>query len=113
MLFIWLNKTSPEWNSPLSFQEGFNRYQFENLSLYIPIENKHTNWKGCHNKIPIEVLKQYRFEIYQFKIFETQLKLGGGAVLFAFGLILSPPLALIAKNGDFESPLLSPIGTSK
>jgi hypothetical protein len=28
---------------------------------------------------------------------------------FALGLIFSPPLALIAKNGDFESPsLLSP-----
>jgi hypothetical protein len=23
---------------------------------------------------------------------------------FALGLIFSPPLALIAKNGDFESP---------
>jgi hypothetical protein len=33
---------------------------------------------------------------------------------FFFGLILSPPLALIAKNGDFESPFIfSPIGTSK
>jgi hypothetical protein len=30
---------------------------------------------------------------------------------FALGLILSSPLALIAKNGDFESPFtLSPIG---
>jgi hypothetical protein len=29
-----------------------------------------------------------------------------------FGLIFSPPLALIAKNGDFESPqnIFSPIG---
>jgi hypothetical protein len=25
---------------------------------------------------------------------------------FCFGLILSPPLALIAKNGDFVSPLV-------
>jgi hypothetical protein len=24
---------------------------------------------------------------------------------FCFGLILSPPLALIAKNGDVESPI--------
>ena len=53
--FPLTNQNSPEWNSALSFQEGFNRYQFENLSLYIPIENKHTCWKGCHNKIPIEV----------------------------------------------------------
>jgi hypothetical protein len=33
---------------------------------------------------------------------------------FCFGLILSPPLALIAKNGDFVSPLnFLPIGTNK
>ena len=32
---------------------------------------------------------------------------------FCFGLILSPPLALIAKNGDFVSPFyFLPIGTS-
>jgi hypothetical protein len=32
---------------------------------------------------------------------------------FALGLILSPPLALIAKNRDFESPFasFSPFGT--
>jgi hypothetical protein len=28
-----LNKTPPEWNSPLIFQEGFNRYQLEVYSL--------------------------------------------------------------------------------
>jgi hypothetical protein len=33
---------------------------------------------------------------------------------FALGLILSPPLALITKNGDLESPCyFLPIGTSK
>jgi hypothetical protein len=37
---------------------------------------------------------------------------------FALGLILSPPLALIAKNGELESPLtifliLSPLGKNK
>jgi hypothetical protein len=33
---------------------------------------------------------------------------------FALGLISSPPLALIAKNKDVESPLkFLPIGTSK
>jgi hypothetical protein len=48
MIFLWLNKTPPKWNSPLSFQEDFNRYQLE---IYwdasfknIPIEN-HTNLK--------------------------------------------------------------------
>jgi hypothetical protein len=40
---------------------------------------------------------------YQFEKFLKILKL---VVVrsFCFGLILSPPLALIAKNGDFESP---------
>jgi hypothetical protein len=28
---------------------------------------------------------------------------------FCFGLILSPPLALIAKNGDFVSPFSLPL----
>jgi hypothetical protein len=44
MLFLWLNKTPPEWNSPLSFQKGFE---------------KHTNWRDTHFKfktIPIEIL---------------------------------------------------------
>jgi hypothetical protein len=55
MLFLWLNKTPPKWNSPLSVQEGFkisiliillsppfehNMIPIRNLS----IEN-HTNWK--------------------------------------------------------------------
>ena len=45
MLFVWLNKTSPEWNSPLSFQEGFwNGYQFENWPLKLPIEGLIVNW---------------------------------------------------------------------
>jgi hypothetical protein len=48
------------------------------------------------------------------KIFETQFKIRWWCGPFALGLILSPPLALIAKNEDFESPLtFSPIGTSK
>jgi hypothetical protein len=85
MLFLWLNKTPPEWNSPLSFQEGFNRYQLEiNLDANfenIPIENQHTNLK------------------YIIKIFRKVVVRS-----FCFGLILSPPLALIAKNGDFVSP---------
>ena len=62
MLFLWLNITPPEWNSPLSFQEGFNRYQlevcnldanFENLSLNIPIEIIIPIEEIAYNKIPI------------------------------------------------------------
>jgi hypothetical protein len=90
MLFLWLNNTPPEWNSPLSFQEGFNRYNiFERLSF------KYTN---CRINIPI-------WNISIEKSWNTILKLGGGVVRpFALGLILSPPLALIAKNGDSWEP---------
>jgi hypothetical protein len=75
MLFLWLNKTPPQWNSPLSVQEGF-RYKF---------------WKGLYqfessikNKIPIKKpsfntnLKDYMFEI------------GGGAVLLFWANTFSP-----------------------
>jgi hypothetical protein len=44
-----LNKTPPEWNSPLSFQEGFNRHQLEvyldDSFENIPIESNQTNLK--------------------------------------------------------------------
>ena len=76
MLFLWLNKTPPKRDPPLSVQEGFWHTIFEIL-LSPPFE---------HNKIPIE---------------NTLLKL---VVVrsFCFGLILSPPLAWIAKNGYLE-----------
>jgi hypothetical protein len=51
MLFLWLNKSSPWMNSPLSFQEGFEidtnlKDNFE-ISNEIPIEILllHINWK--------------------------------------------------------------------
>jgi hypothetical protein len=56
---------------------------FEN----IPIENQHTNLKY----IPIKIFRKVVVRS------------------FCFGLNISPPLALIAKNEDFESPFkLSP-----
>jgi hypothetical protein len=39
-MFFYLNKTPPEWNSPLSFQEGFNKYQLE---VYLDTILKKTN----------------------------------------------------------------------
>jgi hypothetical protein len=50
-------------------------------------------------KIPIEIISSFSF----FKI----LKWWCGP--FALSLILSPPLALIAKNGELESPYTSPL----
>jgi hypothetical protein len=52
MLFLWLNKTPPEWNSPLSFQEGFNRYQLEVCNLDANFEN-----------IPIEEIAYHKIPI--------------------------------------------------
>jgi hypothetical protein len=47
-------------------------------------------------------------KIYQFESKHTNLKyINYRKVVvrsFCFGLILSPPLALIAKNGDFVGP---------
>jgi hypothetical protein len=48
-----LNKTPPEWNSPLSFQEGFNRYQLEVCNLDANFENIPIEEISYH-KIPFE-----------------------------------------------------------
>jgi hypothetical protein len=44
MLFLWLKQNSPRINSPLSFQEGFNRLSIGTYTLdtsfeIIPVEN--------------------------------------------------------------------------
>ena len=89
MFFLWLNKTPPEWNSPLSFQEGFNRYQFElilgmllkmyQLKINIPIWNIST--KNFHHKIPIEEANiNHHFKKFWRLVVRS----------FCFGLILSP-----------------------
>ena len=103
MLFLWLNKTPPGWNSSLSFQEGFNRYQLKlilgmllkmyQLKINIPIWNILT--KNFHHKIPIEKTNiNYQFENFWSLVVRS----------FCFGLNISPPLPLIAKNRDFVSP---------
>jgi hypothetical protein len=87
-----LNKTPPRWNSPLSVQEGFTiwkkikyfRYQFETSSF------------------------KYFVIRYQFENFFLKLWNWWWCGPFALGYI-SPPLALITKNGVFWEPfLLSP-----
>jgi hypothetical protein len=72
-----LNKTPPEQNSPLSFQEGFTNLD----KIYIPIEKI---FEGKHTKI------------YQLIILKSVVVRS-----FCFGLNISPPLALIAKNRVF------------
>jgi hypothetical protein len=66
MLFLWLNKTPPQWNSPLSVQEGF-KISILKILLSPPFE---------HNKIP------------SWK--SLVLKLGGGAVLLLWANTFSP-----------------------
>jgi hypothetical protein len=66
---LTLNKTPPELNSPLSFQEGFE--------FQIPIEKSLT----------IYINLKYR---YQLKTFISKNLVVRS---FCFGLLLSPPLA--------------------
>jgi hypothetical protein len=78
MLFLWLNKTPPEWDPPLSVQEGcdisFLKYYF------LPL----LNIIGYQMKILFEKTKFLKLVVVRS---------------FCFGLLLSPPLAWIAKNG--------------
>jgi hypothetical protein len=57
-------------------------------------------------KLIVGKCERHQLKLY-FEIFQN-----GGGGPFALGLILSPPLALIAKNGYFQSPfnIFSPIG---
>jgi hypothetical protein len=84
-----LNKNPPGWNSPLSFQEGFNRYQLKlilgmllkmyQLKINIPIWNIST--KNFHHRIPIEKTNMnHYFESFWSLVVRS----------FCFGLILSP-----------------------
>jgi hypothetical protein len=87
MLFLWLNKTPPGWNSPLSVQE---------IPIFEIYHKYNTNWKQ-HLKL---------------RLVSKKIEIGVVVRSFCFGLKLSPPLALIAKNGVFRalfkfSPLLA------
>jgi hypothetical protein len=94
MLFLWLNKTPPKWDPPLSIQEGFDmsflKYYFLPLLNIIgkPIDNILGNTKF----LKLVVVRS-----------------------FCFGLLLSPPLAWIAKNGIIRAleVLSSPLVINK
>jgi hypothetical protein len=92
MLLLWLNKTPPKRDPPLSIQEGFDisflKYYF------LPL----LNTKG-----------------YQLKIFNTKFLKLVVVRSFCFGLLLSPPLAWIAKNGIIRAleVLSSPLVRNK
>ena len=87
MLFLWLNKTPPKWDPPLSVQESFVisflEYYFLPLLNTIGYQLINTSWKTLS------------FEI------------GGGAVLLLWAHF-SPFLAWIAKNGTIRALELWP-----
>ena len=90
MLFLWLNKTPPKWDPPLSVQEGFDisflKYYF--LPLLNTIGKTIDNILGNTKFLKLVVVRS-----------------------FCFGLLLSPPLAWIAKNRIIRAliKLLSPL----
>jgi hypothetical protein len=71
MLFLWLNKSSPWRNSPLSYQEGFC-----NLNDFSPLFAN--------------------FSPFRKKFLEHRLVVRS----FCFGPIISPPLAISAENEE-------------
>jgi hypothetical protein len=79
--FPLTKQNSPSINSPLSVQEGFNISILKILLAPTFEHNKIPNWN-----LPIENYFKIRVVVRSF----------------CFGLILSPPLAWIAKNGYFE-----------
>jgi hypothetical protein len=62
MLFLWLSKSSPWMNSPLSFQEGFE------MDTNFEILLSHFNWKLDTNwkNTPIEKLKIFKMVVRSF-----------------------------------------------
>jgi hypothetical protein len=70
MLFLWLNKTPPEWSSPLSFSRGFwDRYQFEILLSQIKW-NIDTNWYQFILKFFEMVVQSFCFGLNIFSPFD-------------------------------------------
>jgi hypothetical protein len=109
MLFLWLNKTPPEWNSPLSFQEGFKiDTNFENLSLNIPIEEiaiARYQLRFCFLKvrISIEILSDIDTnEKYQLKLYLKILKLVVRS--FCFGLNIFSPFGINRQKRRLWEP---------
>jgi hypothetical protein len=83
MIFLWLNKTPPKWNSPLSFQEGFE------ILLSQIKWNIDTNW--------YHILIWEYINLNRYQLRKCQLKLhfeffwnGGGAVLLLWAYSFSP-----------------------
>ena len=100
-------------NSPLSVQEGFDINFEEGIPIWNYITSKIPIWKYFF-KTKLKDYINWKFIISRpFKFWKLVVVRS-----FCFGLILSPPLAWIAKNGYFEWNIslfitfLSPFGKS-
>jgi hypothetical protein len=117
MLFLWLTKSSPWMNSPLSFQKGFwNRYQFESCLLKIPIERPIVN--SCHMKNPYHL--KIHFGAYSNTNWSNYINLKNTLEFlkmwvvrsFCFGLNTFFPFVINRQKEELESPFAfySPLG---
>ena len=101
ILSLWLNKTPPKWNSPLSVQEGFD-ISFLKYYFSPPFE---------HNRIPIDktLWKPIKF------LGNTKFWNWWWCGPFALGSYSLPLLAWIAKNGIIRAleVLSSPLVVNK
>jgi len=92
MLFLWLSKTPPEWNSTLSLQEGFNRYLFW----------KYTNWRNCYCKILIQKTNLCKYQLnLLFRFFFEMVVVRS----FCFGLNIFSPFGINRQKRRLWEPL--------
>jgi hypothetical protein len=91
MLFLWLNKTPPKWDPPLSVQEGFD---ISFLKYYF---------------LPLLNTIRYQFEIYQLKISNFKIRIRWWCGPFALGYYSLPLWHESPKMESLEPvELLSP-----
>jgi hypothetical protein len=99
MLFLWLNKTPSKWNSPISFQEGFEiDTNLKNWFLNIPNEEipiiLETNWN---------LLSQDKWSMdTNWEITKYQLKLY--SIFFEI---------MVVRSFCFRLNILSPFGINR
>jgi hypothetical protein len=89
------------WKSTYQFEiyqlKIFIRYQLKRQTSFRKIWRQ-TSFRNISTKIFFKVKIFIRYQSSFRKVWSLMVR------SFCFGLILSPPLALIAKNGDFVNP---------
>jgi hypothetical protein len=111
MLFLWLQQNSPGWNSPLSVQEGFTNWK---KTKYFRYQFEKSSFKYFIIRYQLSFQRNATLKNTDCKLYFENFEIGVVVRSFCFGLNISPPLALIAKNGVFWEPsYFLPNGTSK